>query len=307
MNGQFDKTTSDLAFLDPSLDHRTHDVGLTLSRNQVALASTAATANEMAVAAALENAFPLTPSPTSPGQATPAGEPRADATPELALAPPSPTVQALPATPLDPLLLAVLNLSKASAGHAWAPLSGEIHATVKGALIGESSYARDAVMERLRAAFDGVGASSVPVMAYGPDGVEPVCADTQRFAVWSQAYGAWGTADGDGNAAGYHRSARGFLAGGDVLLGDWRLGLAGGYGHSSYEVDARAASAEADNYTLALYAGTRIEALSLNFGAAHSWHSIDTGRGSCFKALPIRRQPPTMPVRRRPSARQAMS
>ncbi|MFA1676864.1 autotransporter domain-containing protein [Rhizobium mongolense] len=284
VNGQFDKTTSDLAFLDPSLDHRTHDVGLTLTRNQVALASTAATANETAVAAALENDFPLTPSRTSPGNATPAGEPQADA-PELARAPPSPTVQALPAAPLDPLLLAVLNLSKVSAGHVWAPLSGEIHATVKSALIGDSSYARDAVMERLRAAFDGVGASSVPVMAYGPDGAEPVCADTQRFAVWGQAYDARGTAGGDGNAAGYDRSAGGFLAGGDVLLGDWRLGLAGGYGHSSYKVDARAASAEADNYTLALYAGTRIEALSLNFAAAHSWHSIHTARGIVFQSF----------------------
>ncbi|WP_158608735.1 autotransporter domain-containing protein [Sinorhizobium meliloti] len=254
VNGQFDKATSDLAFLDPSLDYQAHDVGLKLTRNQVALASTAATANETAVAAALENAFPLTPSRTSPGKATPA------------------------AAPLDPLLLAVLNLSKASAGYAWAPLSGQIHATVKGALIGESSYARDAVMERLRAAFDGVGASSVPVMAYRPDGVEPSCADPQRFAVWSQAYGAWGTANGDGNAGG-------FLAGGDVLLGDWRLGLAGGYGRSSYRVDARAASAEADNYTLALYAGTRFEALSLNFGAAHSWHTIDTGRGVAFQSF----------------------
>ncbi|EHK54606.1 autotransporter domain-containing protein [Allomesorhizobium alhagi] len=280
VNGQFDKTTSDLAFLDPSLDHRTHDVGLTLTRNDVALASTAATANETAVAVALENAFPLTPSLTSHGKSTLAGEPQTDATPNPA--PAVPVAEALPAAPLDLLPLAILNLSKGSAGYAWAPLSGEVHATVKGALTGESSYARDAVTERLRAAFDGAGASSVPVMAYGPDGVEPASAATDRFAVWGEAYGAWETADGDGNAAGYHRSAGGFLVGGDVSAGDWRLGLAGGYGHSSYEVDARAASAEADNYTLALYSGARIEALSLNFGAAHSWHSIDTRRGVVF-------------------------
>ncbi|HBD37708.1 MAG TPA: autotransporter outer membrane beta-barrel domain-containing protein, partial [Cupriavidus sp.] len=42
--------------------------------------------------------------------------------------------------------------------------SGEIYASAKTALIEDSRFVRDAATGRLRAAFDGVGASAAPVM-----------------------------------------------------------------------------------------------------------------------------------------------
>ncbi|MGN6143867.1 MAG: autotransporter outer membrane beta-barrel domain-containing protein, partial [Mesorhizobium sp.] len=53
---------------------------------------------------------------------------------------------------------------------ALSQLSGEIHASARTALIEDSRFLRDAVNERIRAAFAGVGAAASPVLAYGETG-----------------------------------------------------------------------------------------------------------------------------------------
>ncbi|MGO4839768.1 autotransporter outer membrane beta-barrel domain-containing protein, partial [Rhizobiaceae sp. 2RAB30] len=162
-------------------------------------------------------------------------------------------------------------------------LSGEIHASVQSALIEDSHFVRDAATDRVRAAFEGVGASFVPVTAYGPDGPRIVPATQDGLAVWGRGFGAWGNLDGDGNAASLDRSTGGFLAGGDALLGDqWRLGLLAGYSHTSFDVDDRASSGSSDNYHLGLYAGTQHQRLGLRSGVAYTWHRIGTDRAVAF-------------------------
>ncbi|MER8580763.1 autotransporter outer membrane beta-barrel domain-containing protein [Mesorhizobium sp. M1423] len=170
----------------------------------------------------------------------------------------------------------------AEARSAFDQLSGEVHASAKGMLLNDSQFVRDAATNRIRAAFGDAGAAALPVMAYGEGGPEMVAADTDRFAVWGQAFGSWGKSDSDGNAAAFDRSIGGLLAGADTLLGGWRVGLLGGYSRSSFDADDRQSSGDADSYHLGLYGGTNWGAIAFRSGAAYSWNSLSTKRSVAF-------------------------
>ena len=178
--------------------------------------------------------------------------------------------------------LLMLNLEQARA--AFDQLSGEVHASVKGMLVEDSHFLREAAGSRIRAAFgDAGGSASMPLMAYGPDGAEAVAADTDRFAVWGSAYGSWGDRSGDGNAASFDRSTGGLFVGGDALVGDaWRLGMLAGYGRSSFDSDARGSSGTARSWHLGVYGATQLGALGLSAGASYSWNRIETARSVAF-------------------------
>jgi len=170
--------------------------------------------------------------------------------------------------------------STSDAPAAFDAVSGEIHASVKTGLIDESHFIRDAVIGRLRGTIAGD-----PGVAPANDGKGnrlPAPAG-DRFGVWAHGFGSWGRWDGDGNAATLDRTIGGIFIGGDaVITDDWRLGLAAGYSRSSFDVDGRASSADVDSYTIAAYGGGHIGGLGLRFGAANTWHSIDTSRSIAF-------------------------
>ncbi|MER9328684.1 autotransporter domain-containing protein [Mesorhizobium sp. M0488] len=184
----------------------------------------------------------------------------------------------------DPLYDAIFALpDAATAQAAFDQLSGEIHASAKGMLIEDSRFIRDAATSRISAAFgEAGGTAALPVMAYGEGGPEMVAADTDRFAVWGQAFGSWSNTDSDGNAAAFDRSTGGLLAGADTLVGGWRVGLIGGYSHSSFDADDRNSSGKSDNYHLGLYGGTNWGAIAFRTGAAYSWNSLSTKRAVAF-------------------------
>lgn len=183
----------------------------------------------------------------------------------------------------NPIQDNILFLTAPEARNAFDMLSGEVHASIHSGLIEDSHSVRDAASERIRAAFDGVGASSVPVMTYGLGGLELAPATSENFAVWGRGFGAWGHLDSDGNAAGLDHSTGGFLAGGDAAVGEsWRLGLISGYSHTSLEADDRASSGSSENYHLGLFAGTQNGNLGFRSGLAYTWHSIETGRSVVF-------------------------
>lgn len=180
--------------------------------------------------------------------------------------------------------VALLNQSDARA--AFDQLSGEVHASAKTALVDDSAHIRSAVNDRIRAAFEGVAARAMPVMAYGPDGGEFDTANTDRFAVWGHAFGSWSNVDGDGNAAELEHSTGGVLFGGDALVADTlRLGLVAGYSQSSFSVDERVSSGSSDNAHLGIYAGTKVGRIALRGGLAYAWHDIDTTRRVAFGGL----------------------
>lgn len=184
-----------------------------------------------------------------------------------------------------PLVDVLVQLDLPQARAAFDQLSGEVHASAKGVMIEDSRFLRDAVNNRLRAAFEGVASPSMPVIAYGPDGPE-LAADPGAPAAWGQAFGSWGTMDGDGNAATIKRGVGGFFTGGDALIAEtWRVGLVGGYSRSTFDVDERDASGSSDNYHVGLYGGTQLGNLALRSGLAYSWHDIAMSRSVAFSSF----------------------
>ncbi len=196
------------------------------------------------------------------------------------------------------LSTAVLGIATAEqARGAFDALSGEVHASLKGVLLDDSLYVRNAVLGRLRSA-SYVGATGEmaalghagPALAYAAQETSalPVTMPIKtkppepELTFWAQGFGAWGRFDGDGNAAETKRDLAGFVAGFDRRFGNWTAGLAAGYSRADIRVDARASSAEIDTAHLASYVGARFGAWSLRSGAAFAWHSLDTNRTIAF-------------------------
>ncbi|MBN8941336.1 MAG: autotransporter domain-containing protein [Rhizobiales bacterium] len=181
-----------------------------------------------------------------------------------------------------PIYNAVLNLSANQARYAFDRLSGEIHTSARTALIEDSRFIRNAVNDRVRAAFHGVGASRT-VTTYGDGKPVTVAADTDRLAVWGQGFGSWGRTDGDGNAARLNRATGGFFIGADAPVFDtWRVGAVAGYSRTTFDVRERHSSGSSDNYHVGLYAGTTWGDLAFRSGAAYAWHDVSTSRTVVF-------------------------
>ncbi|MGX9961704.1 autotransporter outer membrane beta-barrel domain-containing protein [Roseomonas sp. F4] len=163
---------------------------------------------------------------------------------------------------------------------AFDSLSGEIHASIRGALAEETRFTRHAALDRLRSAFGGVG-GTLPGMGDGADGAAPGAAPAATF--WSQAYGAWGRSGSDGNAASMTHDSGGLVVGADLpTLDGWRIGLLAGFGESGFESGARNAKGTSENTTLGLYGGRQWGRLGLRLGAAHTWSDLSTRRSPAF-------------------------
>jgi len=161
---------------------------------------------------------------------------------------------------------AVSVLSAANARAAFDSLSGEIYASANGLLMRNTHFSRDAIVQRMRATFDGGAAGDRSQTGNG-------------VAAWGRTYGNWGQADADGNAAQVTHSTGGVFLGADAELpGDWRAGLLAGYGASEFDSDARASSASVNTYHLGGYAGGRFGNLGVRLGSTVAWHDLATAR-----------------------------
>jgi outer membrane autotransporter protein len=153
---------------------------------------------------------------------------------------------------------------------AFDALSGEIHASLKTGLIGDSRYVRDAALARARTA-SGMSCLSPAGAASAVDD----CKDdmpSPRYGAWTQAFGSFGSVDGDGNAAKLDTDTGGFMVGGDTAIGDAGLaGVLAGYQSSRYNVDARASKADANSFFLGVYGGADLNGVSLTGGATYAW------------------------------------
>ncbi|MFC5374808.1 autotransporter outer membrane beta-barrel domain-containing protein [Brevundimonas faecalis] len=160
----------------------------------------------------------------------------------------------------NPVFDAVVNLSVPQAQDAFDQLSGEIHPSARTAMIEDSRLVRHAVWERLRAS-----------------------AGDEGRGVWGHAIGSWGHTSGDGNAARLDRNSAGLLMGLDASAGEnVRLGAVWGYHQTDIDVDARASSAEIDNFHVGIYAGGQWDRLGVRAGAAYALQDIHTVRNIAF-------------------------
>ncbi|MFG1463184.1 autotransporter domain-containing protein, partial [Xanthobacter sp. DSM 24535] len=178
----------------------------------------------------------------------------------------------------SPVLQAVVGLNGATAPAAFDALSGQIYASTATVLQEQSIYLRDALGARLRQASSGTPQSA------GPQAVQ--LAPGFAATAWLQGYGSWGDTDATANSASLSRNVGGLFAGIDAPVGDtWRLGIAGGYSQSTYDLDALNSSGTSDNYDIAGYASTKLADMDLRLGAAYSWHDISTSRTVLFSGF----------------------
>src|SRR5690606_22300993 len=190
----------------------------------------------------------------------------------------------------------------AQAQAAFDALSGEMHASTQTALIESSQFVRNIANDRLRAAVGTAGAAHgqattdiahAPRLAAGygtgtasdASGVLPPSAEAAGPVFWSQAFGTWGSTDGDGNAAHLNHDTSGLLIGADRQLGAWRIGAMGGYSHTRFNAHDRASSGTADSLHLGVYGGRSWDALALRSGLTYSWHDLDTQRHVALPGL----------------------
>jgi autotransporter-associated beta strand protein len=257
----FSSVKSNLAFFIPGVTYSGgtgNDVVLTLDRNSRLFTDVARTRNQRAVAGALDQ-FPTD----------------------------------------DPLFLSVLNQTAGGARQAFDALSGEIHATVAGTLADDSRYVRDAILGRLvQATYTNSAGKLASLAAAGP---QVASLDSQAMALgygdkslsppprrpqlafWTQAFGAWGDFDGNGNAATADRNLGGFVSGMDAAIGGtWRAGLATGASFSNVDANARYSSAQVKSYHLGGYLGGTAGAFALRGGGMWAWSDIDTSRAVGF-------------------------
>ncbi|WP_230413190.1 autotransporter-associated beta strand repeat-containing protein [Paraburkholderia antibiotica] len=193
---------------------------------------------------------------------------------------------------LKAAVAALANDTEAQA--AYDQVSGEIHASVKSALIDDSRYIRDVAIERVRQSFCLPGGSANPIATSSanaapgamsaPSASGGECAAREGDLVgWAHVFGGWGHMNGDGNAATLRQNTGGFLIGADTLVAQrWRVGALAGYSGTSFNVDDRNSSASSDNYHVGVYGGSQWGALGVRAGAAYTWHSIDTTRSPVF-------------------------
>ncbi len=157
----------------------------------------------------------------------------------------------------NPVYDATVALTAAEARGAFDQLAGSDYASMRGRLLDDSRFVRDAVLARGGLA--------------GEDGL----------SVWGNALGSWASMHGGASAQGYGRDLKGFLAGFDAgFAGHWRAGLATGYGTS--ELRTGNANQKAETYHAAGYLAGSYGIASIQLGAAYAWNDVRSQRRIAF-------------------------
>ena len=153
-------------------------------------------------------------------------------------------------------------------------LSGEVHASLKGALVDAGQTTVAAINRRI----------SETASHPGPHTTTAGFADLSSLVddqsgLWVTGYNSSGAIDATSNASLVEVNPDGILLGIDHELSEhWRFGVLGGYGRTGVDQPARFSSALVDTWSLGMYGGAESGASSFSFGTIYSGHAIDTSR-----------------------------
>lgn len=253
LSGAFSGASSDYAFLTPELnyDYTGGTVELELLRNDVDFSASAATANQMATADAIDS---------------------------IGIGAANPVYDAV----------ALLPDNDAVVQAAFDALSGEIGASALASLVEDGQAIRNAMVDRLRAGDVTTEPGITPVLSYAPSAadafpeIQPVADDT---TVWAQGFGSWGLIDGDAGAASLERTTGGLFVGAESEAGAWKYGALVGYGRTSFEIDDRSSSGSTDSLHAGIYAGGSVGDLVVRGGVAYALSETATQRSVSLPGL----------------------
>jgi outer membrane autotransporter protein len=177
----------------------------------------------------------------------------------------------------NPLYDAILALPDDDAliAASFSALSGAFGASITSALVEQSGALRGTLNHRLGLALSG-GGEAVPLMSYAPTST-PLAAEPTT-GVWFAGLSSWGKTGSDGNAAALDRTAWGFVTGADTQLGDWQVGLAAGYNRSNFDAPDAASSGSSNDFSVAGYAGTAWDSVSLRTALTYTLHDVASER-----------------------------
>ncbi|QRM29625.1 autotransporter domain-containing protein [Microvirga sp. VF16] len=191
----------------------------------------------------------------------------------------------------DTLYRTVLGASVGAARQAFDALSGEAHASAMSVAYEDGRRVREAILTRLRqpagsnlptleqGSYNAAYAADLPGAGPQTIAVPGLSLDPRRLALWGEGFGSWGKADSNGNAASLDTSTGGFILGADAALDPtWRLGVAGGFTRTTFDIDGRLSSGTNESIFSALYGSSTWGALSLRLGAAYAWYDVDIQR-----------------------------
>ena len=183
------------------------------------------------------------------------------------------------ADPDNSIVRAVLGLYTAEEVRAAEDtISGEMHVSLKGALMDTGQRKVAAINRRMDARLGNPGAQTSTAVV----GNLSSLAD-DRSGFWMTSYSPQGETDATYNTARMDTDLDGVVFGIDSALGErWRFGVLGGYSQTDVTQRARSSSGSVDALSLGLYGGAEVGASRLRFGAMYNKHSIDTRRSVGF-------------------------
>lgn len=208
---------------------------------------------------------------------------------------------------LPPEFLNLFLQSQTDLASSLTQLSGDGYANISSTTFADASLVRNSVLGYLRSGqnfgFDGPVGSVPTRTVYAmqssdlPGGkARPVAMEmptqfrgTSRYSLWGEALGARGRTDGNANTAKIDRSTGGFIIGGDIgfdwLGGETRVGVAGGYTRTNFDMDSRLSSGNVSGVFGSLYGATSFGNINLRLGASYTNNDIEMSRAVIVPGL----------------------
>lgn len=174
-------------------------------------------------------------------------------------------------------------------------LSGEPYATAVGMAAGDTETIHRTLLTRLRTTSP-AGIVPTPVaapLAYAPAVTKAPFPPAPRSPamlvdLWGQGFGSWGHRNGrEGlGVAAIDRSTGGFILGAESSFDTaWRIGMAGAYMQTSFDLGDRLSSGGIDSYHAALYGSGSWGGFALRGGATYAHHELDMNRNAILRGF----------------------
>ncbi|WP_414475987.1 autotransporter-associated beta strand repeat-containing protein [Microvirga sp. M2] len=162
----------------------------------------------------------------------------------------------------------VVGASAGGARQAFDALSGEAHASAATTAVMDAQRVQNSILDRLRNEAE-----------TAPRNVAYPTLDPRRVTFWGEGFGSWGKVNSNGNAAGMDTSTGGFILGAETKINEtYRIGVAGGFMSTSFDIDGRLSSGTTESVLGSIYGAAKWDAVNVRLGMIYAHHDVDVNR-----------------------------